>query len=160
MSAMPKSVKKEAIDRGRRLYQTMKDSGSEFTISEFRTQLAQECLDLAVGAFDGFIDAVVDRVDRDSLKDDGEQSSQTRLFDLDGVYKLGDTRRIAMRYASIEHAKAALAIDDTNRERVDRANDRKHEEMDRLSPYWRADMTKQDAVAAYLEDNPMQGKAG
>ena len=45
-------------------------------------------------------------------------------------------------------------MNDENRREVDAANDAMHEEFDRLDPYLGPDVTKREAIDAYIADNP------
>lgn len=105
-------------------------------------------------AFDGLVDNLAETVDRDSVREDVSQ--QLTMFPLEGDYKLGDGMRVGKRYAQRTHAEAALTLDDANLKAVEGANQRKHDEFNLLAPLWLPGMTKQEAVAAYREANPLE----
>ena len=143
-------TKREALRRARVLRNEFRERG-EFSQSEYRQALAGILVDLSDLAYDAFVTNVAQDIDRESSHDRGRSDPSFPEFDLEGEYKLGDTRRIAKRLARIEHADMAMAIDDQNVAAVLIANARKKEELSKLRPYWGAGISKQQAVEAYLE---------
>lgn len=142
----------ELLRRARALRQEMRETGCLFTQCQFSEQLAQRCQDLLESAYEGFIAWGADRVDKESTQP--VAANQPDLFDMGGDYKLGDGGRVGKSYATLDHMEAAMLIDDENLRNVQAVNARKHEELDRLRPYFATPQTrKADAVEAYRQAN-------
>jgi hypothetical protein len=144
---------KQALCIARELREEFRGSG-EFTQECYLAELAVKLKDFKKKAFDGFVQHIGQIVDRQSHSAESRPDGQLYLFDVEGEYKLGDSRRIAKRLARIDHADAAMALDDRNAAAVLMANARKREELTRLRPYWSNGKTKEQAVEAYFEANP------
>lgn len=145
-----------AMQRARHVREQMRadaiQSGHEFTQADFRARVLDACADLAATALEGLAFGVAEAVDREAVR--SEPHAQTTLWDLSGDYALGDGRRFPRAGAFVEHMEESLRIDGLNLERLQQASTRKHQEYERLLPYWGPGVSKQQAVAAYLLANP------
>lgn len=148
------NVRREALRQARLFHEELCAKGDEFTQDHFRNRLKHKLKKFKQAAYQAMVDLVAEQVDKEATHRDAEQFRQGLLFDMDGVYALGKGRRIAKRFAHIDHAQEALGLDDVNLNNVVLANKWKHEELKRLQPFWKDGMTKQEAVAAYNEANP------
>ena len=142
------SRKSRALIRGAQVYdRVMGEHDGEFSADKVRAAMHAELSEFQGEAYSALVDRVFKEVDRKRARPDG--SGQQLLFDCGGVLRLGGGRRIAKAHALLRHAKEALEIDDENRHAVVQANDRKHKEIELLTPFWKPEMTMQEAVAAY-----------
>lgn len=155
MTTLSRSAKREALKRARELRIEFQDKGEEFTQGEFLEALISISQDIVSGlALEG-LKAIAQKVDDESSNPRKTDDSQERkLFDLEGEYRLGETVRIAKRYARIEHAERALEIKEENLRKVEAAYIRDREELELLRPYWLNGITQEEAKSAYEEDHP------
>src|SRR5215813_164159 len=90
--------KRDALRRARELYEEFCEratDGSPFDFADYRAALPDALLEFGGLAFAGFVQNIAEIIDRESTRDrDGEQPT---LFDVGGVYKLGDGRRMPKR---------------------------------------------------------------
>lgn len=144
---------RDALRIGRQLWEEFEARGCEFALQEYHDELARRLQSHASHAFAGFVNYIVQRVDSQATTSSDEQQT---LFDLEGVYKLGNTHRIPKRSAKLSHIRRALEIDDNNLGAVMAANQRKHDELNRLLPYWEPypHRSKARVIEAYLADHP------
>lgn len=145
-------VKKEALRKAHKLREEFRKRG-EFKQQDFRRALSRRLKSCKEAAYEALVDLVAEQLDKEPID---KEPRQGLLFDMEGEYKLGEGRRIAKRLAQYNHAQDALKLDDANVKNVLEANKWKHEEMERLRPFWLPGMTKQEAVGAYREANPQE----
>jgi hypothetical protein len=142
----------EALRRARNLRAKFRDERDEFTQSEYHAALAEACADLSDSALEGLVAWAAEAVDKDATRGAADAPGQQSLdFDLEGEEKLGAGRRIARRKMRRDHAAEALALKRANLQSVQQALARDEDELARLTPFWRAHMTKEEAVAAYRD---------
>jgi hypothetical protein len=101
--------------------------------------------------------AIAAEVDSESTRGTARRQQQQLEFpgfDLEDEYALDGGRRIAKRYAQLQHAETWLRIDDENLDNVTKANARKHKEIDDLRPFWGPGITKREAVEAFSNASP------
>ena len=142
----------EAVRRGEETYERFANSGKEFTLVDVRIALFEDLEDCRDEAYAALVDHVLKTVDRKRAAA-GDDDDQMTFFDVGGVYRFGDLRRIAKRSATLDHALESLSIDEANFAAVARANERKRKEIDLLRPYWTEGVTKEEAVEAYWSEN-------
>ncbi len=153
MATVPPPTRKAALRRARELYEEFCERQVVFRFTEDYVAALPEVLRPFAGlAFDGFVRNIAEIIDRDSTRE--EDTKQPTLFDIGGVYKLGDGRRVSKRFAMITHAHEAMSIHDENLANDLKANARRHEELARLTPFWPMGTTKEQALAAYLAEHP------
>jgi hypothetical protein len=124
-------------------------AGGEFDHGSYVAALEPALREFEAEAFRGFVLHVAEHIDKDATRERTPEG-QGELFDLEGEYKLGDSRRVAKAMATVEHADKAMSLDDANLEQVVAANLRKRKELFLLRPFWNhPGVTKAEAVTAY-----------
>jgi hypothetical protein len=129
-------------------------AGVEYTQEQEFARIKERTRHLAASAHDGMVRAAWEAVEDANRRRDQEEVIQRVLFRMEGSYALGDNRRIAKRYAHLDHYQQHLAIHDATTQAQIEANMREHDEAERLIPYWKPGMTKEEAVEAYVADHP------
>ena len=141
---------REAKQRIRDLYERFNLSTESWSLTAVREAARDLLDDLQDRLVDVVADKLVDDVDRERTKHD----TQPSFFDLEGVFPLGGSERIAKRNARLEHLEKVLALDDMNLAAVQGANRKKHEDFARLRPYLGPNVSLEAAVAACNADHP------
>lgn len=151
-----RELMRDAVKIADQVLHGITDRGEEFTKAEWRAKTRPKLRHMADEAFDGFLDFVIETADRRAAREpDRKQGLLPGFdFDLDGIYRLGDSKRIAKKDAKLIHIRQAVEIDDQNVASVTKANERKKEELKRLLKYLERGMTKGQAVEAYRIDHP------
>jgi hypothetical protein len=145
--------------KARAAQETLRSKGLVYLKTDLRAAVKEAMTPHKDEAFEGCVDFVTDQLDRSSIKEDPSQPRQRWLFDLDGVLKLGDNRRIDIRFALQEHVQAALDLDAKNMDAVVAANLRKKREWELLAPYLAQGMDVEHAVTQYQQDHPEEYEA-
>ena len=144
---------KAALARAREIYAERCERG-EFSLEELRPVVSAELANCRDEFFEETVNYIIEQVDKSFVYGGGMETQLTLPgWDLEGVYRLGETRRIAKHLARLEHAEEMIANDERNFAAVADASRRKHEELTRLRPYWGNGATKAEAVAAYMKDH-------
>lgn len=160
MTAKPETALQEARRLTRELRQRMQDeAGAEgFTQAEYVSRLEVELSHLRPALYSQSVLKLADDEDRVQAKTDCKQPT---LFDLGGEFHILGGKRVARRNASFVQALEMMRLDDENLEKVKEANRRKHEDLERLRPFWSVPGTSlRRAIDAYNEahpDAPMPG---
>jgi hypothetical protein len=145
-----------ARKRAETIYERFVGRKREFAVADVKAAMRKELRGFSGEFYEAFIEQLFETIDRG--REIAATEQQTLLFDLGGVYRL-EGRRIAKRFAQLQHAEEALAIDTANMKSIARANQHKREELERLRPYWGGGRTKAEAVTAYLAEHPPGGNA-
>jgi hypothetical protein len=141
-------AKSEFLSRANAVHEELQKAGEVFTVSEWYLRTLAACQGLQAVALEAAVAGAVEKADKESAPKRG-RSEQGELFVLNGDYRLRNQERIATRKARRDHMQTAIGLSDENLEAVREANGEIHREFDLLSPFWKAGMTKEEAVAAF-----------
>jgi hypothetical protein len=151
-----------ALQIGRCLLEEFRSRGEEYTTGDFFKAVLGKLKGLEADAVEVLAVWVTDKVDEEASRPPrpwDQAFAEFGDFDLCGVYKLGDNRRIAKESARLDHIQAALSLDSENVAAVQEAHARKIREFEKLRPYLeRPGTNKKQAVLAYLADHPNSGE--
>lgn len=144
---------REASRRAALFLDEFKHSHREWDPRDFEAELATRLSDLAGEAFSDFV--AYHAREAEAREHRKASTTQRYLFPEDGILVVGQNKRVALKYATLDHLRAAREVEAQNAENVNRALRRTDQRIESLAPYFvTAETVYHEALAAYLAANP------